>query len=210
MARAEHLVSYGVPVIARILSADNLTGDSTYARLVKYQVVMPGGEMAHRTVNADERLLPSRVPADATALMDVSTSEVELYCALPVKAAIATAPTSRIPVAVNPTYAASATSMPLPAATPAAAPAGFAGLPVAEAPAAGGMGTMASLGGGRAAPAQMPQTPAPQAAAPSPAPEPVAEPAPKAAPSPETAPTPPPPASKPADKPAGSSGLPWE
>ena len=86
LARAEHLVANGIPVAARVLSSDNLTGDSTYGRAVKYQVTLPGGEMAHRSVNADERALPKRVPGDTTALIDVATGDVELYCALPFRA----------------------------------------------------------------------------------------------------------------------------
>ena len=86
LARAENLVTNGIPVVARVLSSENLTGDSTYGRAVKYQVTLPGGEMAHRTTNADERALPKRVPGDTTALIDVASGDVELYCALPFRA----------------------------------------------------------------------------------------------------------------------------
>lgn len=84
--RAERLVGTGQPVMARILSADNLTGDSVHGRSVKYQVTLPGGEIVHRDVNVDERALPKRLPANVTALMDMRTSDVELYCALPFRA----------------------------------------------------------------------------------------------------------------------------
>ena len=86
LARAEHLVMNGIPVAARVLSSDNLTGDSTYGRAVKYQVTIPGGDMVHRSVNADERALPKRVPGNTTALIDINTGDVELYCALPFRA----------------------------------------------------------------------------------------------------------------------------
>lgn len=85
LARAEHLVTNGAPVMARLLSADNLNGD-TYARSVKYQISLPGGELAHRDVNVDDRVLPKRIPSNTTALMDFSSGDVELYIALPFRA----------------------------------------------------------------------------------------------------------------------------
>lgn len=85
LARAEHLVMNGAPVLARILSADNLNGD-TYARSVKYQVSLPGGDLGHREVNVDDRVLPKRIPSNVTALMDLNSGDVELYMALPLRA----------------------------------------------------------------------------------------------------------------------------
>lgn len=85
LSRSTHLVTNGSPVMARILSADNLNGD-TYSRSVKYQVTIPGGELTHRQVNIDDRVLPKRIPANVTALMDMQTGDVELYYALPFRA----------------------------------------------------------------------------------------------------------------------------
>ena len=85
LMRSEHLVTNGAPVMARLLSADNLNGD-TYARSVKYQVSLPGGELGHREVNVDDRVLPKRIPSNVTALMDMSSGDVELYVALPFRA----------------------------------------------------------------------------------------------------------------------------
>ncbi len=93
-ARVEYLATNGVPVMARILSADNLTGDSTFARSVTYQVTTPGGDLAHRSCNVDERALPRRIPANVTALMDINSQEVELYCALPFRAVSKNTPVS--------------------------------------------------------------------------------------------------------------------
>jgi hypothetical protein len=91
LQRVEHLLTNGVPVMARILSADNLNGD-TYARNVKYQVAVPGGDLSHREVNVDDRVLPKRIPSNVTALMDLSTADVELYIALPYRAVAKPAP----------------------------------------------------------------------------------------------------------------------
>lgn len=85
LQRAEALVERGTPVMARILSADNLNGD-TYARSVKYQITVPGGELVHREVNADDRTLPKRIPANVTAVMDLQSGDAELYLALPFRA----------------------------------------------------------------------------------------------------------------------------
>jgi hypothetical protein len=85
LSRSEHLVTNGAPVMARILSADNLNGD-TYARSVKYQVSLPGGDLDHREVNVDDRILPKRIPSNVTAVMDLSSGDVELYLALPFRA----------------------------------------------------------------------------------------------------------------------------
>lgn len=91
LARTEHLVTNGAPVMARILSADNLNGD-TYARSVKYQVSLPGGDLDHREVNVDDRVLPKRIPSNVTALMDLKSGDVELYIALPFRAVPKPAP----------------------------------------------------------------------------------------------------------------------
>lgn len=101
LARAEHLVTNGAPVMARLLSADNLNGD-TYARSVKYQVSLPGGELAHRDVNVDDRVLPKRIPSSATALMDFSSGDVELYIALPFRAVAKSAPRDLVAPVVAP------------------------------------------------------------------------------------------------------------
>ena len=85
-ARAERLVRGGLPVMARVVGATNLTGDSVHGRVVSYIVTLPGGDVVHRQVNADERVLPKRIPSNVTALLDMETSDVELYCALPLRA----------------------------------------------------------------------------------------------------------------------------
>jgi len=84
--RARHLVENGTPVLARIVAASNMTGDSKFGRSIKYQVTLPGGEILHRDVNADDRALPKVIPGNVTALMDMHTSDVELYCVLPTRA----------------------------------------------------------------------------------------------------------------------------
>lgn len=86
--RVEHLITHGVPVMARLLSADNMGGDNSDGRRLKYQIGLPNGEMIHKDVNADDRVLPKRIPSNVTALMDVNTGDVELYCALPYRAAL--------------------------------------------------------------------------------------------------------------------------
>ncbi len=92
-ARAERLVRDGQPIMARIVGATNSTGDSIYGRTVSYFVTLPGGEVARREVNADERALPKRIPGNVTALLDpADTNDVELYCALPVRAVVRAAP----------------------------------------------------------------------------------------------------------------------
>lgn len=86
-ARAERLVRDGQPIMARIVTANNLTGDSTHGRHVSYMVTLPGGEVVRRDVNADDRALPKRIPGNVTALIDPrNTGDVELYCALPFRA----------------------------------------------------------------------------------------------------------------------------
>lgn len=192
VARAEHLVENGVPVIARILSADNMTGSSTYGRFVKYQVVTPGGDMVHRQVNVDDRALPRRIPADATALLDMNSGDVELYCALPFRAISKTA------IASSYTPSTPATSG---GTVPAAASASvqtdpLAGLPTETAP-ANASGTMGTISGGGAPrrPAAAPPTPPP----PTPAPVATQTQEQKQEQSQEQTP-----------KKTGSSGLPWE
>ena len=123
-ARAEHLVTNGVPVMARILSSENLTGDSQFGRSVKYQIALPGGEMVHRDVNADERILPKRVPGDVTALMDMNTGDCELYCVLPFRAVPKGEPVSRPATTVHRSDPAPTTPVvPVAAATAEAPPA---------------------------------------------------------------------------------------
>lgn len=162
LARGQHLAENGMPVMARILSADNLTGDSTYGRSVRYQVTLPGGDIVHRDVNVDERILPKRIPANVTALMDMNSGDVELYCALPMKVISKDAPVTA-PAAAQPVGA---------AAPVAAATAGdpLAHLPTAGAkPAAnngGGMGTIGTVPIRPAtpenAPEKKPETPQPE------------------------------------------------
>lgn len=117
LQRSEQLVERGTPVMARILSADNLSGD-VYSRNVKYQVTIPGGELTHRSVNADDRTLPKRIPANVTALMDMQSGDCELYLALPYRAvpkpqvatpaprATTTTPTQPTAASSNPTMGA--------------------------------------------------------------------------------------------------------
>lgn len=93
LSRAENLVMNGVPIIARVVSVTNMTGDSVNGRSVKYQVSMPGGDMVHRDVNADDRALPKRIPGNVTALVDMRSNDVEIYCALPYRAVSKAAPT---------------------------------------------------------------------------------------------------------------------
>jgi hypothetical protein len=54
--------------------------------------MLPGGELVHRDVNADDRSLPKRIPANVTALMDLASRDVELYCALPFRVISKAAP----------------------------------------------------------------------------------------------------------------------
>lgn len=92
-ARAERLVQHGQPVMARIVSAENLTGDSIHGRTATYMMTLPGGESIRRYVNVDERALPKRIPGNVTALIDpANTNDVELYCALPFRAVARPAP----------------------------------------------------------------------------------------------------------------------
>jgi hypothetical protein len=151
ISRAEHLVTTGMPVMARILSTDNLTGSSTYGRTVKYQVAVPGGEMIHKEVAADERVLPKRIPSDATALIDMQSGDVELYCVLPFRAISKTA----VATPYTPAATGGTPSAPTPTADP------LAGLPTDNSPATGPAGTMGSIGGG-AVPVRRP-TPEPAA-----------------------------------------------
>ncbi|MDX1933632.1 MAG: hypothetical protein SFU56_13630 [Capsulimonadales bacterium] len=99
LARGEHLVKNGAPVMARILSAENMSGDYRFGRSVTYQVSLPNGDMVHKHVNADDRLLPRKIPANATALLDVESNDVELYCALPYRVPVNPAMAARTPAA---------------------------------------------------------------------------------------------------------------
>jgi hypothetical protein len=108
IARVKHLAENGVPVMARVLSADNVGGDNSFGRMCKFQVTTPNGELTHRTTHADDRLLPRKIPGNVTALLDLQTGDVELYCALPFRA---------VPRPVN-TSATSQTSRPIPSSLP--------------------------------------------------------------------------------------------
>jgi hypothetical protein len=83
--RCEHLVTNGVPKMVRVITSDNLAG-SVYKRNVRYQYIDLNGDVKHRDVNIDDRLLPKRIPANMTAVMDVNTGDTELYLALPIRA----------------------------------------------------------------------------------------------------------------------------
>jgi hypothetical protein len=183
--RARNLVMNGRVFGANVLTSQNMTGDSTYGRSVRYQVVMPGGEMVHRDVNADERRLPKRIPGTATVLMDPATGDAELYCALPFRAV------ARPGTAPAPSQVASPVAAPVPTPAPTADP--LAGLPIAtpQPSSSGSMGTIGNIG---SAPPRERQTQSQTQERSAPKPE-----APK---TPEPAPNPAPPASD--DK------LPWE
>jgi hypothetical protein len=85
--RAEALVSGGVPVMARIVQVQNLTGDSQYGRHITYMITLPGdNEETRREVKGDDRALPKTIPGPATALVDFKSRDVELYAALPFRA----------------------------------------------------------------------------------------------------------------------------
>ena len=105
LERAEHLVTNGVPVVARLLSAEPLNGSAT-ARALKYQITGKDGDIVHREVNADDSVLPKRVPCQITALMDMASGDAELYLALPFRAVARTssavaAETPVVPVETN-------------------------------------------------------------------------------------------------------------
>lgn len=199
--RARHLIENGLPIMANVLTSENLTGDSTYGRAVKYQVALPGGEVVNRSINADERRLPKSIPGKATALVDMNSGDVELYCALPFRAAVRPAPVVPVPHAA-PAVGAPVTAGTLPASVVNSVPVGtatedpFASIPLTAPPAApansGGMGTLGTIG----APAATAPRPAAPAAPPpvAPVPEQPAAPAPQ---EPETAPP-------------ASDKLPWE
>lgn len=138
--RARHLVENGRVFGANVLTSQNMTGDSTYGRSVRYQVVTPTGEMVHRDVNADERRLPKRIPGKATVLMDPATGDAELYCALPFRAQTrpgATPVPAPIPVSnpiATPVYNPSPTVDPM------------AGIPIANPTPSTGNGSMGTIG----------------------------------------------------------------
>jgi predicted phage tail protein len=114
-ARSEQLAMHGMPIMARIISSDNMAGDNQNKRLVKYQASLQGGELVHKHVFVDDRLLPRRIPASVTALVNLDTNDVELYCALPYRVVSKTAPGTKpaipdpleviegMPVATTPT-----------------------------------------------------------------------------------------------------------
>lgn len=90
--RAERLVREGQPIMARIVTTTNLTGNSEYGRIATYIVSLPGGDdPIRRDVSVDDRALPKSIPANVTALMDAGSGDVELYCALPFRAVTRTA-----------------------------------------------------------------------------------------------------------------------
>ena len=97
--RSEHLVTHGVPVVARLISAEPLNGSAT-ARALKYQITGKDGDLVHREVNADDSVLPKRVPCQVTALMDMNSGDAELYLVLPFRAVprTSTAPAVETPV----------------------------------------------------------------------------------------------------------------
>jgi len=103
--RARNMIENGRPMMANLLTSENLTGDSTYGRSIKYQVVMPGGELVHKTVNADERRLPKRIPGKATVLVDVQAHDVELYCVLPYRAILTGASAAAASAPISPMMA---------------------------------------------------------------------------------------------------------
>ncbi|MFM7321008.1 MAG: hypothetical protein ACKO5K_05720 [Armatimonadota bacterium] len=87
VARVLHLTGYGVPTLARILSAENISPDNVYGRRIIFQVTHPiSGEILHKNTNADDRALPKVIPANVTALFDTESGDFELYCALPYRA----------------------------------------------------------------------------------------------------------------------------
>ena len=121
--RCEYLVTNGVPKMVRVITSDNLAG-SVYKRNVRYQYIDLNGDIQHRDVNIDDRLLPKRIPANMTAVMDVNTGDIELYLALPFRAvqktALATPVT--IPTPVQSPAVPTATALPSIRTTPVATP----------------------------------------------------------------------------------------
>jgi hypothetical protein len=103
--RSERLVEQGMPVAARLISADPLNGSPT-ARVLRYQVPGKDGELVHKQVNADDAVLPKRIPTNVTALIDLASGDVELYMALPFRAAartsVGTTAPVEIPIAAKP------------------------------------------------------------------------------------------------------------
>lgn len=92
-SRCERLAGFGIPVMARLLNAENISVDNIYGRRVTYQYTNPTtGEMLHRSSNADDRALPKRIPSNVTALVDPETGHCDLYCALPIKVVPKTSP----------------------------------------------------------------------------------------------------------------------
>jgi len=139
--RAERLVTYGTPVMGKVVQVQNLTGDSQYGRHVTYMMTLPGeNEETRREIKADDRSLPKRIPGPATVLIDMESRDAELYCALPFKAiskfANAPAAAQTDPLAGMPTTASpGAQQQQQPTPT---------GANPQPSPAAGQMGTMAA------------------------------------------------------------------
>ncbi len=185
--RARNLVINGRVFGANVLTSQNMTGDSTYGRSVRYQVVMPGGEMVHRDVNADERRLPKRIPGKATILLDTETGDAELYCALPFRAQMRPGAAPTPAPAPTPAYTPSAPTTPTPADP-------MAGIPVATPQTSGsGNGSMGTIG---AIPTPAPRERQSQSQTQE-----------RSAPKPETPKTPEP---APTTPPASDDKLPWE
>ncbi|MES2460437.1 MAG: hypothetical protein V4671_07625 [Armatimonadota bacterium] len=190
--RARNLVMNGRVFGANVLTSQNMTGDSTYGRSVRYQVVMPGGEMVHRDVNADERRLPKRIPGTATVLMDPATGDAELYCALPFRAVARPGTAPRPAPSPVPTPAAASPVF----TPPAPAPDPLAGIPTATPQPTSNSGSMGTIGNLGTAPPRERQSQSQTQE--------------RSAPKPETPATPTPsPAPNPAP-PASDDKLPWE
>jgi len=123
-ARVQHLTGFGVPTLARILSAENISPDNVFGRRIIFQVTHPvSGEILHKTTNADDRALPKVIPANVTALFDTESGDFELYCALPYRAIPKMTPVSR-----------PAQAAPAPAAETSAPSMGTLSTPTASAP----------------------------------------------------------------------------
>jgi hypothetical protein len=99
--RCEYLVTNGVPKMVRVITSDNLAG-SPYKRSVRYQYIDLNGDVKHKDVNIDDRLLPKRIPANMTAVMDMNTGDIELYLALPHRAVAKTVTINPVVVPTTP------------------------------------------------------------------------------------------------------------
>jgi hypothetical protein len=119
--RCEHLVTNGVPRMVRIITSENLAG-SPYKRSVTYQYIDMNGDVKHKSVNVDDRLLPKRIPSNVTAVIDINTGDIELYCALPHRAVSKTVVATPVAIPTAPVTAPTATT-PKTVALPNTAPA---------------------------------------------------------------------------------------